>query len=178
MSRIGRKPVPVPAGVTVTVQGSKVAAKGPKGELSLTLPSFLQAKIKDNHLELACVQEDKQSQATYGTLRSHLANMVKGVKDGYSKDLEIQGVGFKAALQGKKLVLTLGFSHPIEYMVPDGITIKVTENTAISVSGTDKHMVGQVSARIKAFCPPEPYKGKGIRFKGEYVRRKVGKTVA
>ena len=97
---------------------------------------------------------------------------------GYSKDLEIQGVGFKAALQGKKLVLTLGYSHPIEFTAPDGITLKVAENTAINVSGPDKQLVGQVSARIKAFCPPEPYKGKGIRFKGEHVRRKVGKTVA
>lgn len=178
MSRIGRQPVAVPQGVTVTIQGSKIAAKGPKGELSRELPSFIQGKVEGSQVKLACAQEDKQSQMLYGTTKSLVANMVAGVHKGYSKDLEIQGVGFKAALQGKKLVLSLGYSHPVEYMVPDGITLKVAENTAINVSGADKQLVGQVSARIRAFCPPEPYKGKGIRFKGEHVRRKAGKTVA
>lgn len=178
MSRIGKKPVPIPAGVTAAVQGTKITAKGPKGELSYVIPSFLQAVLKDNQIVITCKGEDKQSQATYGTIRSLIFNMVEGVHAGYSKDLEIQGVGFRAALQGKKLVMTLGFSHPIEYVIPDGVTVKVADGTAISVSGPDKHLVGQVSARIKAFCPPEPYKGKGIRFKGEHVRRKVGKTVA
>lgn len=178
MSRIGKKPIEIPAGVTVTVQKGKVAAKGPKGELSWTVPPFLTAAVKEGRLELACGKDDKQSQATYGTTRSLLSNMVAGVHKGYSRDLQIEGVGYKAALQGKKLVLSLGFSHPIEYMVPDGITVAVKDGTAINVSGADKHLVGQVGARIKAFCPPEPYKGKGIRFKGEYVRRKVGKTVA
>lgn len=178
MSRMGRKPVPVPAGVTVTVQGSTVKAKGPKGELSLDLPAIITAKLKDGHVELACSGDDKASRALYGTYRSHVNNMVLGVEKGYEKNLEIQGVGFKAALQGKKLVMTLGFSHPVEYMVPDGISLKVADGTAINITGPDKHLVGQVGARIKAFCPPEPYKGKGIRFKGEHVRRKVGKTVA
>jgi large subunit ribosomal protein L6 len=178
MSRIGRMPVAVPSGVTATVQGSKVTVKGPKGELSLEALPFIHAKVKDGHVELSCSREDKEAMSIYGTTRSLVANMVAGVHAGYSKDLEIQGVGFKAALQGKKLVLTLGYSHPIEFVAPDGITLKVAENTAINVSGPDKQLVGQVSARIKAFCPPEPYKGKGIRFKGEHVRRKVGKTVA
>jgi large subunit ribosomal protein L6 len=178
MSRIGKKPVVLPSGVTATVQGSKIAVKGSKGELARELPAFIRGTVKGGQLELACSREDKEAMAIYGTTRSLIANMVVGVHAGYSKDLEIQGVGFKAALQGKKLVLTLGFSHPIEFTAPDGITLKVADNTAINVSGADKQMVGQVSARIKAFCPPEPYKGKGIRFKGEHVRRKVGKTVA
>lgn len=178
MSRIGRKPVPVPAGVQVTVQGAKVNVKGPKGELARELPPFLKAQVKDGQVVLTCSREDKFGSAVYGTHRSLIANMVSGVHHGYAKELEIQGVGYRAALQGKKLVLTLGFSHPIEYPVPEGIVVKVADNTGISVSGADKHLVGQVAARIKAFCPPEPYKGKGIRFKGEHVRRKVGKTVA
>jgi large subunit ribosomal protein L6 len=178
MSRIGRQPVVIPKGVTAHVQDSKVSVKGPKGELSHECPPFIQAKVKDGQIELTCGREDKQGQATYGTTRSLVANMVTGVHTGYSKDLEIQGVGFRAALQGRKLVMTLGYSHPVEFTAPEGITLKVAENTAINVSGSDKHLVGQVSARIKAFCPPEPYKGKGIRFKGEHVRRKVGKTVA
>ena len=178
MSRIGKKPVPIPAGVTAAVQGAKVTVKGPKGELSYAVPAFLQAVLKDNQVVLTCKREDKQARATYGTTRSLIANMVAGVHAGYAKELEIQGVGFRATLQGKKLVMALGFSHPVEYTVPDGVTVKVADGTAISVSGPDKHLVGQVSERIKAFCPPEPYKGKGIRFKGEHVRRKVGKTVA
>ena len=107
-----------------------------------------------------------------------MANLIQGVKAGYCKELQIQGVGFKAQLQGKKLVMSLGFSHPVEYLIPDGVTVKVTDPTSMSVSGPDKELVGQVSARIRAFCPPEPYKGKGVRYKGEYVRHKAGKTVA
>ena len=178
MSRIGRKPVAIPSGVTVSVQGSKVSVKGPRGDLSRELPAFITAKVNNSQVEVGCDREDKQSKAIFGTTRSLIANMVRGVHQGYSKDLEIQGVGFRANLQGKKLVLSLGYSHPIEYMVPDGITLKVADGVAINVSGPDKHVVGQVSARIRAFYPPEPYKGKGVRLKGEYVRRKVGKTVA
>jgi len=178
MSRIGRKPVAIPAGVTVSIQGAKVLIKGPKGELSRDLHPCVTAKVNSGNVEVACIREDKESKAIFGTTRSLIANMVQGVHQGYSKDLEIQGVGFRANLQGKKLVLALGYSHPIEYMVPDGIALKVVDGTAINVSGPDKHLVGQVSARIKAFYPPEPYKGKGVRLKGEYVRRKVGKTVA
>jgi large subunit ribosomal protein L6 len=178
MSRIGRQPVAIPSGVTVNVQGSKVSVKGPKGELSLDLHAFITVKVNHGRIEVVCGREDKESKAIFGTTRSLIANMVQGVHQGYSKDLEIQGVGFRANVQGKKLVLSLGYSHPIEYMVPDGIALKVADGTAINVSGPDKHLVGQVSARIKALYPPEPYKGKGVRLKGEYVRRKVGKTVA
>ncbi len=178
MSRIGKKPVAVPSGVTATIQGLKIAVKGPKGELSRELPEFIKARVKDGQIELSCSREGKEAMAIYGTTRSLVANMVVGVHAGYSKDLEIQGVGFKAAQQGQKIVLTLGFSHPIEFVAPAGVTLKVADGTAINISGADKQLVGQVSARIKAFCPPEPYKGKGIRFKGEHVRRKAGKTVA
>ena len=178
MSRIGRKPVAIPSGVTVTVQGAKVSIKGPKGELSKEFHRCVTVKVNGAQVEVSCNKEDKESKAIFGTTRSLIANMVQGVQQGYSKDLEIQGVGFRANLQGKKLVLALGYSHPIEYMVPDGIVLKVTDGTAINVSGADKELVGQVSARIKAFYPAEPYKGKGVRLKGEYVRRKVGKTVA
>ena len=178
MSRIGRKPVAIPAGVTVNIQGSKVTVKGPKGELSREVHPYIAAKINSGRVELSCSREDKESKAIFGTTRSLIANMVQVVHEGYSKDLEIQGVGFRANLQGKKLVLALGYSHPIEFAVPDGITLKVADGTNINVSGPDKHLVGEVSARIKAFYPPEPYKGKGVRLKGEYVRRKVGKTVA
>ncbi|HOW98837.1 MAG TPA: 50S ribosomal protein L6 [Kiritimatiellia bacterium] len=177
MSRIGRQPVVIPQGVTVTVQGRKVLVKGPKGELAWECAPYVSAAVKDGKVEIACERKDQQGSATHGTTRSLIANMVRGVKDGYSKTLEIQGVGFRAALQGKKLVLTLGYSHPIEFPLPDGISAKVEEGNII-VSGADKHLVGDVSARLRSFYPPEPYKGKGVRLKGEYVRRKVGKTVA
>ena len=180
MSRIGKSPVPIPNGVTVTVKDTTVAVKGAKGELTLTLPEQISAKVNGDKVELQCAATagDKQASANWGTSRSLIANMIEGVSKGYSKDLEIQGVGFRAALQGKKLVLSLGYSHPIEFIVPDAIKINVVDGTAITVSGIDKHLVGEVSARIRDFYPPEPYKGKGVRYKGEYVRRKVGKTVA
>lgn len=170
--------MPIPGGVTVTVSGPKIGAKGSKGELTLTLPSALTAEVKDGAVALRRQGDEKFLRSLHGTYRSLLANMLFGVNKGYSKALEIQGVGYRAQLQGRKLVLNLGYSHPIEYLPPDGITLGVSDNTAIQVSGSDKQLVGQVSARIKAFAPAEPYKGKGVRFKGEYVRRKAGKTVA
>ena len=179
MSRIGKKPVLIQDGVTVTIQGSKVSAKGPQGQLHYELPEGITGKLDKAQLVLSCDNlEDKKLKANYGTVRSLLANLVQGVKAGYTKELQIQGVGFKAQLQGKKLVMSLGFSHPVEYLIPDGVTVKVSEGTAMSVTGPDKELVGQVSARIRAFYPPEPYKGKGVRYKGEYVRHKAGKTVA
>ena len=179
MSRIGKKPVLIPDGVTVTIQGSKVSAKGPQGQLHYELPEGITGKLDKAQLVLSCDNlEDKKLKANYGTVRSLLANLVQGVKAGYTKELQIQGVGFKAQLQGKKLVMSLGFSHPVEYLIPDGVTVKVNEGTSMSVTGPDKELVGQVSARIRAFYPPEPYKGKGVRYKGEYVRHKAGKTVA
>lgn len=178
MSRIGRMPVVVPKEVSVAIEGSTVRVKGPKGELSRTFPPFLRLVVKDAQLTVACEKADKQSRAIHGTARSLIANMVTGVQKGYTKDLEIHGVGFRAALQGKKLVMSLGYSHPVEYQVPEGITVKVTDNTNINVTGADKQVVGEVCARIRGFYPPEPYKGKGVRLKGEHVRRKAGKTVA
>lgn len=179
MSRIGKKPILIPDGVTVTIQGSKVSAKGSQGQLHYELPQGITGKIDKGQVVLACENlEDKKLKSNYGTVRSLLANLIQGVKAGYCKELQIQGVGFKAQLQGKKLVMSLGFSHPVEYTVPDGVTVKVIDPTSMSVSGPDKELVGQVSARIRAFYPPEPYKGKGVRYKGEYVRHKAGKTVA
>lgn len=177
MSRIGRQPVVLPAGVTASVEGRQIRIKGPKGDLVWNCAPCVRVDVREGRVEVSCERQDKPARAIFGTTRSLIANMVRGVTEGYSKTLEIHGVGFRAALQGKKLVLTLGFSHPLEYEVPEGITVKVVENTLV-VSGADKHLVGEVSARLRSFHPPEPYKGKGIRLKGEYVRRKVGKTVA
>jgi large subunit ribosomal protein L6 len=176
MSRIGKKPIEIAKGVTVTVQGDKVSAKGPQGELSLKVPGGVNVKVSDARVDVGIASEDLGS--LHGTTRTLIANMIQGVQKHYAKDLEIQGVGFKAQAQGQKLVLSLGYSHPVEYILPAGIAVKVTEGTALTVSGADKHMVGQVSARIKSFFPAEPYKGKGVRFKGEHIRRKAGKAVA
>jgi len=178
MSRIGKTPVVVPQGVTVTVAGAKVTAKGAKGEISLQLPAGVSAGVKDGKVEVSAVGTDKQAKANHGTSRALIANLVAGVSKGYSRELEIQGVGFRAAMQGAKLVLSLGYSHPVEYAVPAGIKVEVKDNTSLTVSGADNQQVGEVSARIRSFFPPEPYKGKGVRYKGEYVRRKAGKTVA
>ncbi|HMP89419.1 MAG TPA: 50S ribosomal protein L6 [Kiritimatiellia bacterium] len=178
MSRIGKKPVVLPAGITVTRDGKAVKVKGAKGELSLTLPAEVDVKIEGNEVLVEPVATTPFARAMHGTIRSLIGNMVQGLHQGYSRDLEIQGVGFKANVQGQKLNLALGYSHPIDFEIPPGITIKVTDGTNINVSGADKHMVGQVSARIRSFYPAEPYKGKGVRYKGEHVRRKAGKAVA
>jgi large subunit ribosomal protein L6 len=177
MSRIGRKPVAIPSGVTVRVDGGRVVTKGPKGELALSLPPGVTAAVKDSAVQMACAEDSALGRSRHGLARSLLANMVAGVSKGYSVDLELQGVGFRAAVQGTKLTLTIGYSSPVEYVAPAGITIAVKESN-ITVSGPDKQLVGDVAARIRSFYPPEPYKGKGIRYKGEYVRRKAGKTVA
>ncbi len=178
MSRIGKQPVVLPAGITAKVAGKTVTLKGPKGELALQAPETVEVVLDGSTLTIARAGDDKQSRADHGTTRALLQNMVDGVKNGYSRELEIQGVGFKASIAGSKLTLNVGYSHPVEYTVPDGITVAVTDGTQLKVSGIDKQLVGQVSARIRAFRPPEPYKGKGVRFKDERVRRKAGKTVA
>ncbi len=178
MSRIGKKPVTLPAGVTAKVEGRQVTVKGPKGELKIELPAETNVSVEGQELQVAPTAETTFANAMHGTIRSLINNMVIGVHTGYTRELEIQGVGFKAAVQGQKLNLSLGYSHPIDFAIPAGITIKVTDNVNVSVSGADKQMVGQVCSRIKAFYPAEPYKGKGVRFKGEYVRRKAGKAVA
>ena len=178
MSRIGKQPVALPAGITAQVADGAVALKGPKGTLSLKLPASVAVALEGNELSVARTGDDKQSRADHGTTRALLQNMVVGVKDGYSRELEIQGVGFKASIAGYKLTLNVGYSHPVEYVVPEGIKVDVADGTTLKVSGIDKQLVGQVSARIRSFRPPEPYKGKGVRYKDERVRRKAGKTVA
>lgn len=178
MSRIGKQPVTLPAEVSYAVADGIATLKGPKGELSLKLPGTVKVTQDGNVLTVTRQGDDKQSRADHGTIRALLQNMLVGVRDGYSRELEIQGVGFKASIAGNQLTMNVGFSHPVEYTVPEGVTVTVTDNVNIKVSGIDKQLVGQVSARIRSFCPPEPYKGKGIRYKDERVRRKAGKTVA
>ncbi|MCX7005695.1 MAG: 50S ribosomal protein L6 [Kiritimatiellaeota bacterium] len=178
MSRLGKKPVVVPAGVTATVVPGKVTLKGAKGESSLIVKAPVTVKLENGQLIVACPSELKADKSLFGTVRSLLACMVVGVTQGYAKDLEIQGVGFRTALQGKKLTMSLGYSHPIEFEVPEGITLKVTDGTQINVAGVNKQQVGEVAAHLRSFYPAEPYKGKGVRYKGEHVRRKAGKTVA
>jgi large subunit ribosomal protein L6 len=178
MSRIGNKAVEIPDKVKVNIgNDGAVAVEGPKGKLSWQLPREISAKIDNNKVTLARSAETRSAKALHGLSRALVNNMVEGVSKGFTKDLEIEGVGFKAAVQGQNLNLSLGFSHPILFPIPKDIKITVTENTKISISGVDKKMVGQVAADIRGFYPPEPYKGKGVRYAGEQVRRKEGKTV-
>ncbi len=178
MSRIGSKPIELPKGVTVAVEGSLAKGKGPAGELAVRIPSGLEVNVNGGVITVAAVREDKTLNALHGTTRSLIANMVNGLAKPYVKELEIQGVGFRAQQQGQKLTLALGFSHPIEFIVPAGITAKVADGTSITLTGADKHLVGETAARIRGYFPAEPYKGKGVRYKGEHVRRKAGKAVA
>jgi len=177
MSRIGKKPVVIPVGVTVTVDGTRVSAKGAKGELTMALSGPVTAAVKDGTVCVACSEDTAEGSSRHGLARSLIANMVVGVSKGYSVELELQGVGFRAAVQGAKLTMTIGYSSPVEFMAPAGILISVKESI-ITVSGADKQLVGDTAARIRSYYPPEPYKGKGIRYRGEHVRRKTGKTVA
>ncbi|CAB4243848.1 50S ribosomal subunit protein L6 [Methylacidimicrobium sp. AP8] len=176
MSRIGRMPIPVPPGVKVAIQDEAVAVEGPKGKAAHRLPEFLAATLRDGMLRIENRSEDRKSRALHGLHRSLLNNAVTGVHTGFRKALEIHGVGFRAAVQGKELTLSLGFSHPVVYRIPDGIRITVSENTKLLIEGIDKCLVGQVAAEIRRFYPPEPYKGKGVRYAGEAIRRKAGKT--
>ncbi len=177
MSRIGKKSIEIPAKVKVAIEGNHVKVEGPKGKLDWVLPSRVQAKLEGNHLSVSSTDDARDAKAKHGLARSLLNNMVRGVNEGFQKKLEIQGVGFKAAVQGKNLNLSLGFSHPILFPIPADIKIVVAENTQIQIDGADKQKVGQVAASIRRYYPPEPYKGKGIRYAGEHVRRKEGKTV-
>jgi large subunit ribosomal protein L6 len=178
MSRIGQQPVSIPPGIAVNVTGRTVGIKGPKGDLSYDLPEGIEVKVEGAGVVLTRSADDQRGRSLHGLARSLVANMVKGVEKGFSKELELQGVGFKAAVEGRKLLLSLGFAGPVEYVIPEGIKITVEAGTALTVSGPSKELVGTVAARIRAFFPAEPYKGKGLRYRGEYVRRKVGKTVA
>ena len=176
MSRIGKLPVDIPEKVTVSIEANMVSVEGPKGKLSHQFPNAVKISQEDASVNVEPANNSRFAKAMYGTARALIANMVNGVVNGYSKDLEISGVGFRAALNGNKLDMNLGYSHPCIYDIPEGITITVAENTKLKVEGIDKQLVGEVAASIRAFYPPEPYKGKGVKIVGEYVRRKEGKT--
>jgi large subunit ribosomal protein L6 len=178
MSRIGKKPVAIPDNVTVTVDGSTVKVKGPKGELTRQFRPEMKIAQEDGRLLVGRPSDSKEHRALHGLTRALLANMILGVTQGYRKTLEIVGVGYRAEKKGEKLVLSVGYSHTVEYPQPKGITISTSSPTVVVVEGIDKQMVGQVAAEIRAVRPPEPYKGKGIRYQGEQVRRKAGKTGA
>ena len=178
MSRIGKQPVPIPDKVKIDIKGTTVLVEGPKGKVQKTFASVVKIEKKDNTVVISPSDETRFSRAMFGTARSVIAGMVKGASVGYLKELEIQGVGFKAILKGKQLDLALGYSHPILHDIPEGIKVTVTDQTKLRIEGADKQMVGQVTAEIRAYYPPEPYKGKGVRLVGERVRRKEGKTVA
>jgi len=175
MSRIGKHPVPVPAGVTVTVTGQTVTAKGKLGQLSLTLIDEILAKLEDGSVVVQPRNETVRARQNWATARTNVANLVKGVADGFTRNLEINGVGYKAAVQGKDLVLNLGYSHEIRYPIPEGITIKCEKPTAVSIFGADKQQVGQIASEIRGFRKPEPYKGKGVKYDNEVIVRKEGK---
>ncbi len=176
MSRVGRKPVEIPAGVTVTLNGNTVTVKGPKGELTRTFHSDIEVKVEDNNVVVSRPTDEKLHRSLHGTTRAIIANMIEGVSKGFERNLELIGVGYRAQKQGKKLVLNVGYSHPVEIEPEEGLEIEVPANTKISIKGTDKERVGALAANIRDVRPPEPYKGKGIRYEGEQVRRKEGKT--
>ena len=178
MSRIGKQPVSIPDKVKVSVNGGTVLVEGPKGKVEKTFASVVKVTVADKQVTFAPTDDSRFAKAMYGTVRSIVSGMVKGVTDGYLKELEIQGVGFKANLKGSQLDLALGYSHPILMEIPAGIKLTVTDQTKLKVEGADKQLVGAVTAEIRSYYPPEPYKGKGVRIVGERVRRKEGKTVA
>ncbi|MBA9028857.1 MULTISPECIES: 50S ribosomal protein L6 [Bacillaceae] len=176
MSRIGKKPIEIPAGVTVTLNGSEVAVKGPKGELSRTFNSDLTISVEENVLTVTRPSDAKEHRALHGTTRAVISNMVEGVSKGFEKTLELIGVGYRAQKQGNKLVLNVGYSHPVEFEVEQGLEVEVPSNTKVIIKGINKERVGALAADVRQVRPPEPYKGKGIRYEGEFVRRKEGKT--
>ena len=175
MSRIGKKPVALPGGVTAQLNGQEVKVKGPKGELSHVLVDELIAKLEDDGIEVAMREDTKEARAMWGMSRTMVANLIAGVTEGFTKKLEITGVGYRAAVQGQNLQLQLGYSHDIDFPIPQGIQVQCPKPTDIVVTGIDKQKVGQVAAEIRRFRPPEPYKGKGVRYAGEYILRKEGK---
>jgi large subunit ribosomal protein L6 len=178
MSRIGKLPVIIPAKVKVDVKNTTVSVEGPKGKVSRSFAPVVSITLADSAVTVKPLDDSRFSRAMFGTARSVIAGMVKGASEGFVKDLEIQGVGFKAALKGKQLDLALGYSHAILFDIPEGIKITVTDGTKVKVEGADKQLVGMVTSQIRSYYPPEPYKGKGVRIVGERVRRKEGKTVA
>jgi large subunit ribosomal protein L6 len=177
MSRIGKQPIAIPAKVKVEIKGRSVRVEGPKGKLDLELPGRTAAKVDGANVLVSRQGDDAHARALHGLSRALLNNMVKGVSDGFSKKLEINGVGFKAAVAGKTITMNLGYSHPINYDIPEQIKVTVEENTKITIEGPDKQLVGKVAAELRSFYPPEPYKGKGVKYSDEHVKRKEGKTV-
>lgn len=175
MSRIGKQPIEIPQGVTVRVEGRQISAEGPKGTLHQELPPGLSATLDNRHLVIARQGDARQVRALHGLGRALVANMVTGVKDGFEKRLEIVGIGYRAQLQGRAIQLALGYSHPVVFPLPEGITAEIDKQTAITLRGADKAVVGQTAANLRALRKPDPYKGKGIRYAGEVIRRKVGK---
>jgi large subunit ribosomal protein L6 len=176
MSRIGKAPIPLPDKVSVSLNGLAVTVKGPKGELSRTLPDGVQISQDGNTLVVSPSNETRRSRERHGLCRTLVANMVEGVSQGYTRKLEIVGVGYRAAVQGTKLVVSAGYSHQVEMVPPDGVTFAVEGNTTVLVSGANKELVGNEAAKVRAIRPPEPYKGKGIKYEGERILRKAGKT--
>jgi large subunit ribosomal protein L6 len=177
MSRVGKKPIDIPRNVKVTVENGKVLVEGSKGRLERKIPDGISVDTKDSRVIVSRASDKKEFRSLHGLMRTLIFNMMKGVTEGYSKELEIVGVGFRGQVQGKTLTLNLGFSHPIAYHIPEGIVIETPKPTLISVKGINREKVGEVAARLRDYYRPEPYKGKGIRYAGEYVRRKAGKTV-
>jgi large subunit ribosomal protein L6 len=177
MSRIGKQPIAIPPKVKVEVKGQRVLVEGPKGKLHFDLPRRTSLKVDDGKVLVSRQGDDAQAKALHGLSRALVNNMVRGVSEGFVKKLEIQGVGFKAAVQGNSVNMNLGYSHPIHYPIPDQVKVTVEDNTKITIEGPDRQVVGQVAAELRGFYPPEPYKGKGVRYAGEHVQRKEGKTV-
>ena len=176
MSRIGKKPVPVPAGVTATLEGSNLSVKGPKGTLSMSvLDELVRTSIEDGQISVQPVNDSQRSRAAWGMQRTNVSNLVTGVTEGFTKVLEITGVGYRAAAQGKNLRLQLGYSHDVNYAIPEGIDVKTPDPNTVEITGIDKQKVGQVAAEIRRWRKPEPYKGKGIKYRGEFIFRKEGK---
>lgn len=176
MSRIGNSPINIPTGVTIEKNGQKLVVQGSRGQLQMELPRRIKAEISENQIAVKRSGEEKKLRALHGLVRSKLNNMILGVSQGWSKNLELVGVGFRAQVSGNKLTLNVGYSHPVELSAPDGVTFEVADNIKIKVSGMDKELVGEMAAKLKKIKPPDVYKGKGIRYEGEYIRRKVGKA--
>jgi large subunit ribosomal protein L6 len=176
MSRVGKKPIPIPKEVKVALTGERVTVKGPKGELTLSMPPQLSLLVDGSQVLISPQDDSQKVKALFGLFRTLVANMVKGVAEGFERVLEIQGVGYRAEIQGSQLVLNLGYSHPVPFQLPDGITAQVDKQTRVILRGIDRDLLGLTAARIRRFRPPEPYKGKGIKYQEEKIRRKVGKT--
>jgi large subunit ribosomal protein L6 len=178
VSRVGRKPITIPAGITVKTAGQEISVKGPKGELQATIHPAISVDLADGVLTVRRPSDQKEHRALHGLWRANIQNMINGVTAGYAKKLELVGVGYRAEMKGQRLQLLVGFSHPILFGAPAGVKIETPTQTNITISGIDKQLVGQVAAKIRSFRPPEPYKGKGVKYEGEYIRRKAGKAAA